>query len=419
MSETDSTPHAGQGTAEAIGGRSFVSLVVTQFLGAFNDNYFKQLMLLLAVDASRRDEGDYQQTLAQAVFAISFLLFSGLAGDFADRWSKTPIIRLAKVAELLVMLLGLLAFITGSWVFLLVTLFFMGTQSAFFGPAKYGILPQMLVPRSLSLANGIVLMTTFVAIILGMSSAGYLKDRFGETLWMPQLAAIAIAVVGCIAALGIRYQPAVRPDLVVRRHPFGRLLETLRTIWSDRGFRWIVLANAYFWFLGSVVLLWINRLGKKVLELDDTGTSTLAVMVSIGIASGSLLGGILSRQRLRLGLSLVGLAALTACLATLVWTHQNETAARGTLLFLGVSGGVFTVPLQTFVQRYPPVELKGRVVAANNFVSWVGIVLSSGYYGAATSFLSMGAIAGSLAVLTAVFGIAFWAITRRNLSRDL
>src|SRR5437588_3629762 len=227
MDNSDEPPRAtdalltdAEGRLEAAGtplfrDRSFWGMTATQFLGAFNDNLFKQLVLLLAVgtgttlvvsgvaspadrDAARA--GPDLQSLAMFCFALPFLLFSGIAGYLSERYSKRTIIVACKIAEIGIVLLGLTAFaiwnVTGIAGLLLV-LFLMGTHSAFFGPPKWGILPELFAERDLPQANGVILMTTFLAIIFGTGLAGVLLDWFGiAQLWLASLACLAIAVLG-------------------------------------------------------------------------------------------------------------------------------------------------------------------------------------------------------------------------------
>ena len=190
---------------------SFWGMSVTQFLGAFNDNLFKMLILLLATPsaeaiAAGEDARDLQSE-AMIIFATAFLLFSGFAGFLADKVSKRSVIVGSKVAEIVVMTAGLVGFyyydvigLTG----MMAILFFMGLQSAFFGPSKYGILPEMLRESDLPRANGIILMLTFLAIIFGVALAGFLLDLLGSKVWIASFVCIAIAIVGTITSLPIR-----------------------------------------------------------------------------------------------------------------------------------------------------------------------------------------------------------------------
>jgi len=387
------------------GDRSFLALVATQFLGAFNDNAFKQLVLLLAVDLTQDESGGNWQALATGLFALPFVLFSGFAGNLADRFSKTRVIRLAKVAEIAVMVLGAVAFWCESMPALLVTVFLMGAQSAFFGPAKYGILPEMLPERHLSRANGVILMTTFLSIILGMAAAGIVRDLFGDRLWRPQMVYILLAAMGTWTAFGVRWLPPAQPGLRIARRPFGDLLSTLRAIAADRDFLCVVVANSYFWFLGAVVQQTINVYGRNLMGLSNTETSLLLVSLSAGMAGGSLLGGYLSRDRLRLGLTEAGMTIVVLSLLGLSEAHRHQALAHLGLFTLGLGGGLFGLPLQTCVQIWPAESEKGRVVAAVNFANWVLIFASAGYFALAEAFLLTQHITTSLAVLSVVISL--------------
>ena len=200
--------------------RSFWGMSVTQFFGAFNDNVFKQLLLLLATPsaaaiAAGAEKKDLQSE-AMIVFAAAFLLFSGLAGFLSDKISKRTVIIGAKVAEIFVMFAGLMGFYyyeTIGFTGMLVILFFMGLQSAFFGPAKYGILPEMVRESDLPRANGVFLMFTFLAIIFGTAVAGLLLGLLGEKIWVASFVCIAIAVVGTLTSLLVRRVPVADPSL--------------------------------------------------------------------------------------------------------------------------------------------------------------------------------------------------------------
>ena len=393
---------------EELSSRSFRSFVTTQFLGAFNDNAFKQLVVLVAVDLKLGGHGDYV-FVAQGLFALPFVLFSGFAGNLADRLSKTRIILWAKVAEIAVMALGTVAFFLGDISLLLFTLFLMGTQSAFFGPAKYGILPQMLRRHVLSRANGIVLTTTFLAVILGMAVAGDLKERFPESLHAPGVVYVLLALLGTATALGIRRLPPVERGLSLRR-PFGDLWPTFRRIAQDRSFILVIFAHSTFWFLGAVMQITVVEYGKGFLELGDRGTSFLLVSLSLGLAAGGILGGRLSRDSIRFALTRWGMLATMLSLTALSLVPRGEEVLAHVVLFaLGVSGSVFALPLQTYIQQRPPEGEKGRVVAAANFSNWVFISLSAAYIKGADLVLpGVRWVPVTLAVITLLLALVVW-----------
>jgi len=230
--------------------RSFRALVGAQFLGAFNDNLFKQLLLFLA--AGYIFPGRDLQGLAFAVFALPFVIFSLLAGDLSERFSKRSIIFQMKVAEILVMLLGVMAFATLNWTFMLVVLFLMGTQSAFFGPSKYGVIPELIPPEKLLRANAVVLMTTFAAILLGQALAGPMLDGFGDSLYLPAVACVLFAVVGTLVARRMRPLAPQNPDQPIPKQPFGHLISTMKHLGGRKGLMRFVVINSLFWFNGGV-----------------------------------------------------------------------------------------------------------------------------------------------------------------------
>ena len=407
-SSPDSNPE--QKGVSVVRDRSFYGLGISQFLGALNDNLFKQLVLLLCVDQARtagKNAADLQP-LAMAVFAVPWLLFSGLAGVLSDRGSKRSGIVLFKSLEIAVMSAGLLAFLSGQLWLLLVVLFLMSMQSTFFGPPKYGILPELFRGRDLPVINGLFQMTTFVAIILGMSVAGFARDLLpGQTgLAWTSAGSIAIALIGTAAALLIRRTSVAQPDLRFSWRAAAIDPENWQLLKSDRFLRGVVFVSACFWFAGAVVQQAVNSYGKRQLELSDTRTSLLAACMAVGIAVGCVLGGQLSKNRIRFGLVKVGVWGLIASLLSVLWIPSGmntsleygphltlwyqirnpilaaEFYSRIALTAVGLFGGLFIVPLQTCLQSVPPESQKGRMIATMNFANWVGILLSAVFYAA-------------------------------------
>lgn len=381
---------------------SFWGMTATQFLGAFNDNLFKQLVLLLAVGggvagvaaaaggapAKQQDI----QALAMFLFAAPFLLFSSYAGFVSERLSKRSVVVACKVVEVGIVLLGMAAF--ASWNKtgmggLLAVLFLMGAHSAFFGPPKWGILPELFAEKDLPLANGVILMTTFLAIIFGTALAGLLVDWFGiQRLWLASLACLIVAVAGTQTALWIRKLPPASPGL-----PFtwsaltvpGEIVALLR---SDRELLLGMLAYCMFWLIGGIVQPTVNSLGKVQFGLLDGPTSVLAACMGIGIAAGCMIAGKLSQQRVNFGLVRLGAWLIVIILALLavpgakpfnLLRHEGTLVA---LLLLGASAGLFAVPLQVFIQTRPPASLKGRTIATVNLANWIAIIASAGIYAA-------------------------------------
>lgn len=373
----------GPSDASPLRDRSFLAMLVTQLLGAFNDNLFKQLIVLLAVQQTL-DQGLEVDRQAEVMlcFALPMLLFSGFAGALADRFPKTAIILGCKWAEVVVMVAGAGAFLVGQFELLLVVLFLMGAQTALFGPAKYGVLPELLSARRLPAGNGAIQMTTFVSIIAGMACAGLVRDAFErptDGLLAGSLLSIVIALIGVSSARQIRRLPAAQPALPLSA--LGGLGGTLLRIWRDKAFFGVVLANGYLWFMGAVVQQLLNYYGLALMGLSKTRTSLLGGSLCVGLALGSVLGGVLSRGRINLRLTQAGFVGITLALAGLAFAHRAEWATHLCLLLLGTSGGTYALPLFTLIQLRPAADEKGRVIAATNVVNWALICGAALVYG--------------------------------------
>ncbi len=421
--------------------RAFWGLNLTQFLGAFNDNLFKQLVMLLCVDRALEGGRDLQG-LAMFLFAWPFIAFSGFAGFLSDRFSKRTIIVLCKLAELGIVLLGLIGFVTGSLFALLSVLCLMGVHSAFFGPSKYGILPELLRPSDLPRANGFMLMATFLAIIFGLAAAGAAKQTFAGSLWLASLPCLVVALVGVGTSLLIRPTTIAEPHLKFDWSSVALAPDTRALLKRDRKLLGVLLMSSVFWFVGGTVYPpAINAFGKQQLRLDDLVTGAMAASTGLGIAVGCVLAGLLSKDRVRGWLVRVGAWGLTLSLAALCLpgpgfdavrdeirlnklSHQasisdkpfSNTASlqstesstddglppnnaatpkidpfrRGSLLgpygsvvaliAVGLFAGFFSVPLQVFLQASAPSDQKGRIIGAFNLLNWIGIAGSAAVY---------------------------------------
>ena len=368
-------------------------MAVTQFLGAFNDNLFKQLMLLLATPTAAAiaagQAGKDLQGEAMVVFACAFLLFSGLAGYLADKFSKRDVVVSSKVAEILVMLLGFGGFYyyeTIGFPGMLVVLFLMGTQSAFFGPSKYGILPEMLRLEDLPRANGVFLMLTFLAIIFGTATAGLLLEELGSRVWLASLVCVGIAVVGTLTSLFVRSTPIADADLRFRWSMLGISRDMLTLLKKDWNLLLALVVSSMFWMIGGIVQQTVNALGKTQLGLGDGPTSVMAASIGLGIAMGCVTGGTLSRGRINprvVKTGAVGIFAMLIVLSLPGGQHRHLLGYPGSvpaLIVLGMFTGIFIVPIQVALQSLPPKQEKGRMIALMNQCSWVGIILGAILY---------------------------------------
>ncbi len=407
---TEPAPATSQ-PSQLMSDRSFWGMISTQFLGAFNDNLYKQLMLLLAIPvavaavaggsgevagaALAADEGSDVQGWATLVFSLPFVLFSGFAGYLSDRYSKTPIIVLCKVAEIAVMFLGLLAFyfydnlgIAGTWV----VLFLMGSQSAFFGPGKYGILPELFSPRDLPRANSLILMSTFLAIIFGTVLAGGLKEVLtgagGSTqnLWLGLLVCVGIAIAGTLTSLLVRKVPAGQPGIPLTTDCWGVSKDVWAMLTADRTLLGALLVSSVFWLVSGLAVPTVNRLGLGLLNVGDTQTSILTASIGLGIMGGALFASFLCRKGWGDRSVSLGLWGIFGSLVMLgLWTG-GDTHLLGfagsivALISMGVFAAIFAIPIQVFLQERPPANLKGRMIATMNQANFLGILISGPLY---------------------------------------
>ncbi len=378
---------------------AFWGMTATQFLGAFNDNVFKQLVLLLSVDymlANQLDSDPYQ-TAALVLFSLPFVLISGFAGWLSDRVNKRQVIILCKVGEIAVMAGGLVAFVSADlgtealMVYLLMVLCVMAVQSAFFGPSKYGVLPEMFRDRDLPRVNGAVQMTTFLAIVFGQAFCGYGKQQLqdaGYGLWPICLFCIGVAIVGTLTSLLLRPVPTSHPNLPFKLSSLAIDSGTWRMIRHDRPLLIVLMISSLFWMAGGMVQPAVNAFGRQQLGLDDFRTSLMLTGVGFGIAAGCLIAGKLCGDRVNFGIAKLGVWGLTLnslALAAVPWmtddTQSVTWAAALLLMLLGLSAGLFAVPLQVFMQARPPAGQKGRMMGAMNLLNWIGILLSAASYG--------------------------------------
>ena len=339
-----------------------------------------------------------QQGLATALFSLPFVVFSGFFGFLSDRYGKRGIIVLAKLLEIVVMALGMVAFLSFAgtgYTGLLVVLFLMGTQSAFFGPGKYGILPEIFRERDLPRVNGVILMTTFVAIIFGTGTAGLLGDLFaGDAesgpsavgLWRGSAICVLIAVAGTISSLWIRKAPAAEPNLKFTPAALAVPKVVRELLWRDRALTRAILASCMFWLAGGVAIQVVNSYGLVQLGLSQTKTSGMTAIVAVGISIGAVWAGRLSHGRADFRLVRIGTwgMAIFYGVMSLAFLIPSSSAAfffsLPVLTVLGVMTGLFAIPLQVFIQARPPEGVKGRTIAFMNQANFTAIMLSGAVY---------------------------------------
>jgi acyl-[acyl-carrier-protein]-phospholipid O-acyltransferase/long-chain-fatty-acid--[acyl-carrier-protein] ligase len=356
----------------------FQAFLWTQFLGAFNDNVYKMIVSIMALRlAADSQAGGRYLALAGAVFVIPFLLFAGPAGQLADRFSKTRVLQSTKALEIVIMLTGIVALLSHRIDLLLVVLFLLALQANFFSPAKYGILPEMMREAQLARANGLLELTTFVAIVVGTSFGTLLFEHWQATPLKIGLTLLGIALAGSAASLFITKTPASGSQTPFRWNPFYEVAIGIRSL-RGRGTLWLtVMGISWFWFVGGLFQLSLLLLGKETLHASEWHVGLLVTALALGIGVGSVVAGKLAGDHIELGLVPMGSAMMGACTIALGCTHSYEWALVW-LAAVGFAGGLFVVPLNAYLQDRAGAEEKGRVLATNNFLNMVGVVLASG-----------------------------------------
>ncbi|MBU1087936.1 MAG: MFS transporter [Candidatus Omnitrophica bacterium] len=349
---------------------SFKSLLGAQFLGAFNDNAFKIIISLLGIQLiSATSQSAAFVSIIGALFVIPFIVFSPLAGYLADRYRKRNVIVIMKIGELLIMTLGLWGLMTKNLIFLCVILFLMAAQSAFFSPAKYGILPEILSESQISRGNGYLQMFTFTAIILGSAFGGKIKEVFDPNIWMVSIILIGLSIIGLGFSLRMDKGAAARPNARFKLNGFKRSLEIIKIIHQNKPLFLALCAISYFWFLGAVFQMNILLYAKQVLSAGDSNTGILLAIVALGIGIGSILAGRLSEGQIEFGLVPLGAIGLTIFCSILGISGLTYFQVSIVLFLLGVSAGFYTVPLNAYFQTNCPKEERGEFLGAMNIIT--------------------------------------------------
>jgi acyl-[acyl-carrier-protein]-phospholipid O-acyltransferase/long-chain-fatty-acid--[acyl-carrier-protein] ligase len=357
----------------------FHSFLWTQFLGAFNDNVYKILVSMRAVDvaANNGSNSDTYLALSMVVFVIPFLLFSGYSGHLADVVSKRKVLISVKVFEIFVMVLGLAAFFSTRIELMLVVLFLMALHSTVFSPAKYGIVPEMLPDKDLSRANGLLEMSTFVAIVLGTSIGSFLFAAWKGEPWKMGVVTLAVAVAGFLTSLKITRVPPSGAVAPFQKNPFGEVWIGTKHLLKERPLTLTVLGISYFWFLGALFQMDLLLFGKEVLKETDLKVGLLVTALAIGIGVGSMLAGRLSGNKVELGLVPLGAVFMGIFCVALYASRGSYTLSVISLSLLGLSSGLFIVPLNAYLQQRSENHEKGRIIATNNFYNTVGLLIAA------------------------------------------
>jgi hypothetical protein len=416
-------PHPDHSQFRLLGERRFGPFFLTQFLGAFNDNVYKNALVLLVAfhGASLTSlSADVVVNLAGALFVLPFFLFSATAGQLADKYDKAALIRFVKLLEIAIMAIGAAGFMTSSLALLLVALFLMGLHSTLFGPVKYAILPQTLDAHEIVGGNALVETGTSLAILLGTILGGVLiASERGASAWVPA-AVLVIAVAGYVAARRVPASPPPAPDLAINWNP---VTETWRNLAFARGNRTVFLAIlgvSWFWLYGLVFLSQFPNYARVNLGGSEHVVTLLLTVFSVGIGAGSLLCERMSGHKVELGLVPFGSIGLTVFALDLAFaspgTHTGPLMSVGEFLrapgsyrvlfdlaMIGLFGGFYIVPLYALIQSRSERSHQSRIIAGNNILN--ALFMTVGAVGSAL-LLSRGLTIPQLFLVTALMNAA-------------
>jgi len=369
--------------------RSFDWHNATQFLGALNDNIFQGLMIFFLIGLLGESRKADINAMAAIIFVVPFLVFTPFAGSLADWFSKRQIIVMAKTVELAVMILGCVIFYFSFAIGIYAALFLMCTQSAFFGPCKYGIIPELVHKDQISRANSVMEGMTYLSIVVGAAMGPVLTKVTGRNFEIAGLFCIGIAVVGLLTSTRIQKTKPVGEKSKISILFVRDVWKTLRSVRHDRDLILAVLASAYFMLIGGFAKINLIPYGMETCRYSDVDSGFLFVIAAIGIGLGSYWAGRLSGRHVELGivpLGAVGMAVTAICLGVIprgpedatfnFWTNPRWDVFTPIFL-MGISCGLFIVPIHSFIQLKAPDKIRGRVLAASSFLGWIGVFLAA------------------------------------------
>lgn len=364
--------------------RRFYGLFIAQFFGALNDNLFKNALVIEVAYQSGGTSQDIEVlvTIATALFISPYFIFSATAGQLADKFEKAHLIRWLKLWEIAVMTLASVGFALGSLNFGLAVLCLLGVQAAFFGPVKYGILPELLAPEDLVSGNAVIEAGTFLAILIG-TIAGGLLITVGNGPAIVSGALMIFALAGWVASLTIPRAGRAAPELRINPNIIAETWKVLRYASENRIVYWTIIGNSWFWFVGVAMVSQFPNYAKYVLGANNEIVTLFLTINSIGVGFGSLLAGRLLHGNLTA--KLVPIAALImAIFAGDLWLIDGARSGANLigivefarafsnwrlsfdLVAIALGGGLFVVPLYAIMQARSPTSHRARVVAANN-----------------------------------------------------
>ncbi len=406
MDLPEQVPGAEASQFRLLGTRRFLPFFLTQFLGAFNDNLFRNAVVVsitFGATVAGQSPG-MLSNVAQGLFILPFFLFSALSGQLADKYEKSRLIRQTRLAEVALMCFGAVALYMGSIPTLLAIIFLLGVLATIFGPLKYSLMPQHLRQSELVGGNALVDAGTFLAILIGTIAGGLLAPTSSaeaaaggasDANLAAAVTLVAVAVVMYLCARAIPAASATDPTLKINFNPVTSTLDVIRIAAKSRAIFLSLLGISWFWLVGALILAQLPAYAKDVLGGDKTVYTLLLAAFSIGTALGSLACEKLSGHKVEIGLVPLGSIGMTVCLLDLYFTQPGVREAGAAIVswkeflatggwdvtldcaLIGLFGGLFIVPLYALILQRSTESHRARIIACNNIMNAGFMVLAA------------------------------------------
>jgi MFS family permease len=397
--------------------KRFAPLFITQFLGAFNDSLFRNALIVSLAFSTTTSflNPNTLVNLGAALFIIPYFLFSALAGQLADKFEKTRLIRFIKISEIGLAILAAIGFYFHHLTLLMIALFLLGTHSTFFGPIKYSILPQQLKESELMAGNGLVEMGTFIAILIGTIMGAFLVGIPIIGLHWVSITMLMVAIIGLITSLFIPNAKPPVPNLLIDWHPLRQTVQMMKKTYQHKIPYMSIIGISWFWLYGSIFLTQIANYTKLILSGSEQVATILLTTFSVSIGLGSMLCTKLSKNKIEMGLVPLGAIGLSIFAIDIAFAHgtKSDVLLSGIaflsdwlswrilldISFIGIFGGFFIVPLYALLQNRTDSEERSRVIAANNVINAIFMTVASLI---AIVFLNIGFSIPQLFLLTGI-----------------
>lgn len=388
-----------------IASRGYIALLVTQFLGAANDNVVKMVITYMVTTGIWREQaGEGGQAIPALCLTVPFILLSGYAGEIADRFSKRTNMLWVKIAEVPLALMAGIGFATHSYYVSLAALTLLGIQSTFFGPSKFGVIPELVRTDQLSPANGLINMLSNLGVIAGIVVSGPVSDAFypgdvtaveplvdveaaGGMRFLPGIVVFVIAILGLAAIMLMPKLKAANPTLKISLNPFKTYYESFRDMGTGP-LLVVVCAWSGFYMIGSMALMIIPEY-QEIFNISYSQNALLLVVISIALAIGSVTAGLISGKTIKPLLIPCGGLGMTIAFVIMGLIPPNIYLVTAMLALTGFSAGFYIVPLQALIQYLSPADERGRFLGTANALSFVFISAGSIVYLIAANPLQM------------------------------